>query len=757
MGPHRRECDLALAHRQRCLTAGRGRRSLTPRSGGGEVWPGGIDDECGVGDGWARPACSRLLAVFLVTAVPDLIAGSAPAAGSVPTGFATTVTQSELVLPTSFAFARDGRLFVAEKRGTIQTYDSVDDETPSLFADLRRRVHNHVDRGLLSIEVDPGWPLRPYVYVLYSHDAPVGRTAPVYGGTTDSDPCPSAGCPAQTVIARLAADAAPTMTASTNLVSGCTQFPHHDGGGLRFSADGVLYAGLGEGATYLLDFGQRQGNPCGDPPNEGGALRSQDARTAGDPLGRSGTLLRLDPDTGATTMLAYGLRNPYRIAPRPSPNQVWIGDVGLEHAEELNRFDVGGPLRNYGWPCFEGNHRQVYYDGANLPLCESLYTEGSATPPADHYCHSAPSPSGLCGTGGGAISALAWYGTGSYPAAYHGALFFADYTRETIYVKRKRPYGLHPIETFATGIGAPVDLRTGPAGDLFYANVFDGTIVRIYVGEPGEPPPEVPKPTATIDQPTPATKAVVGEQLAFSGSAARRTRRAPAVLGAAVDAGGAALPRPDLVPPPLHREPRGRAVGIVHRAEPRGQPPTRGRAAGHRRAIERSDVGRPRPPAEREVAGRSEQGGVERDGRAGQRLADRAVGLRLIGGGAEVVLGEPRHRTSNREVDAGDALAGLEGDVGRRLQALGRTTRLGEGVGQGHREAGGVGGGDQLLGARAAVGFLGPRRPGEVEGAEAGRLERHLPLAVHERAFPVGRRGAGGGHADSLGTARTGP
>src|SRR5918999_161140 len=94
----------------------------------------------------------RLAAVVLVCAALVV------ACETVPAGFATTVTQPGLVQPTSLAFAPGGRLFVAEQRGTIQTYDSVDDTTPSLFADLRSLVHNNRDRGLLSIEVDPGWP-----------------------------------------------------------------------------------------------------------------------------------------------------------------------------------------------------------------------------------------------------------------------------------------------------------------------------------------------------------------------------------------------------------------------------------------------------------------------------------------------------------------------------------------------------------------------------------------------------------------------
>ena len=69
------------------------------------------------------------------------------------------------------------------------------------------------------------------------------------------------------------------------------------------------YTGAGDGASFLgPDWGQLGGtlantptpvNPCGDPTLEGGALRSQDVRTAGDPLSYDGTILRLDPATGA--------------------------------------------------------------------------------------------------------------------------------------------------------------------------------------------------------------------------------------------------------------------------------------------------------------------------------------------------------------------------------------------------------------------------------------------------------------------------
>ena len=88
------------------------------------------------------------------------------------------------------------------------------------------------------------------------------------------------------------------------------------------------------------------------PTAEGGALRSQDIRTTGDPTGLDGAILRVDPDTGAAMpgnpnagsadpnarrIVAYGLRNPFRITVRPGTNEVWAGDVGWNTWEEINR------------------------------------------------------------------------------------------------------------------------------------------------------------------------------------------------------------------------------------------------------------------------------------------------------------------------------------------------------------------------------------------------------------------------------------
>jgi hypothetical protein len=231
-------------------------------------------------------------------------------------------------------------------------------------------------------------------------------------------------------------------------------------------------------------------------------MKAQDARTPDDPLGYSGSVVRLDPDGGAPAeQVAYGLRNPFRMAVR-SDGALVIGDVGQARVEEIDVLDPSGPPQDFGWPCYEGV--QVSPEFSALPVCQALYDDGSATPPDMHWCHAGTSPE--CGVGSGAISGLAFGPTGD--------LFVADYTREAILV---RPAGGEALEPWATGIGGPVDLRA-LGDDLFFVDVFAGTIVRMYEGEAGDPPVE-PHPTATITTPTAGTQAYIDHQLDFSGSA----------------------------------------------------------------------------------------------------------------------------------------------------------------------------------------------------------------------------------------------
>jgi glucose/arabinose dehydrogenase len=496
-----------------------------------------------------------MFAVLVATLVTLASVTSADAEATLPYGFEESVVLGGLDQPTNVEFSEDGRVFVAEKSGIIKVYDDLSDKQPTIFADLRTKVHNYWDRGLLGLSLDPGFPAQPYVYVLYTHDAPIHGTAPRWGapGAT-SDPCPTPpgpttdGCVVSGHLSRLTADAATnTMTGSEKVLieDWCQQYPGHSVGDLAFGTDGKLYVSGGDGAAHFgADYGQTGGslqdsptprNPCGDPPTgvggsqapptaEGGALRSQDLRTSGDWVALNGSLLRVDPATGdaapgnpfygtsganASRIIAYGLRNPFRFAIRPGTNEVWIGNVGFNAWDEINR--VGNPtdsvVENFGWPCYEGTERQVNFDAVNLNICENLYgAPGAVKAPYFAYGHKSPVFAGeTCPATGASITGPTFYNGGPYPNRYDGSLIFGDYVRGCIWVMFEGASGVPDpatLETFVAGASNPVDLEIGPGGDLFYVDFGGGTIRRVqFFG--GNRPPKAAATADTTNGPTP--------------------------------------------------------------------------------------------------------------------------------------------------------------------------------------------------------------------------------------------------------------
>ena len=438
-------------------------------------------------------------------------------------------------------FSADGRIFVIEKRGTVKVFNNLTDTNPRVLIDLRTNVYNFWDRGLLGIALHPNFPSTPYLYLLYTYDGDIGGKAPKYGTTVapgtaggDDDPCPTPpgatdqGCVVSGRLSRFVVqpDANGQLVAGPETVmieDWCQQFPSHSIGSLVFGHDGNLYVSGGDGASFnYVDFGQT-GNPCGDPVQEGGALRSQDMRTTGDPVGLNGTILRIDPETGAglsdnpfasstdanaRRILAYGLRNPFRINVRPGTNnELWIGDVGWDTWEEINLITntTDKAARNFGWPCYEGNSAQSGYQAANLKICNDLYAQANAvTPPFFAYSHSAQViPNDPCPTGSSAISGVAmeFYTGTQYPSRYNGALFFADYSRRCIWAMLNGPNGTPnkaTIENFAIDAASPVEIQLSPSGELYYADLNGGSIRRIqFTGQLNQPPTAVISSSAT--------------------------------------------------------------------------------------------------------------------------------------------------------------------------------------------------------------------------------------------------------------------
>lgn len=148
---------------------------------------------------------------------------------------------------------------------------------------------------------------------------------------------------------------------------------NHNGGAILFAPDGMLLVGLGDGGG------------SGDPLGAG-----QDLST---PLG---AVLRLDvgesitrtptdnPFTGdpaaAAEIVAFGLRNPWRISLDTPRGELWIADVGQSAREEINRIHLDAlPGANFGWALREGSlsflgeepegHVPPIHDYAHGPGC----------------------------------------------------------------------------------------------------------------------------------------------------------------------------------------------------------------------------------------------------------------------------------------------------------------------------------------------------------------------------------------------------
>jgi uncharacterized repeat protein (TIGR01451 family) len=442
-------------------------------------------------------------------------------------GFSESVIFTGLVQPTAIRFLPDGSVLVTEKSGLIKKFPNLTTNTYTVVADLTVKVHNFWDRGLLNIAVDPNFSLNNYIYVIYSQDAKIGGTPPLWGpGDGISDPCPTPpgpttdGCVISGHVSRLTATGPNWGDTEEVLIEDwCQQFPSHSIGSLAFGADGYLYVTGGEGANFNnMDWGQWGGtsgtppyitpaNPCGDPPfpigtpqtqptAEGGALRAQShLRTAGEPRVLNGSLLRIDPATGAAApgnplggssdaneqrIIAYGLRNPFRMIVKPGTNDVWIADVGWNAYEEINHVPDLTQARNFGWPCFEGDFPQ--YTGLNI--CP---TQAQTVLPFFVYSHSASVvPGDGCPTGSSSITGMAFYGGASnYPSNFVNGLFFSDYSRKCMWIMFPDTNG-NPdptnIGAFAFLSGGDTDLQIGPDGNLYYVDYDNGRIMQVRYG-----------------------------------------------------------------------------------------------------------------------------------------------------------------------------------------------------------------------------------------------------------------------------------
>ncbi len=218
--------------------------------------------------------------------------------------------------------------YVVEQRGRVLRFSS-DGGEPEVVLDLEERVDDSgMEMGLLGMAFHPDFATNGQVFLSFT-DRVDGQI--------------------RSVIARFrSTDGGATIAAtSEEFVLGVDQpYANHNGGHIAFGPDGMLYIGFGDGGSG------------GDPHGHGQNLQS-----------RLGKLLRIDVDGGSPfavpadnpyaqgggdpTIWASGLRNPWRFSFDRATSALWLGDVGQNAWEEVDRIERGG---NYGWNTREGMH-----------------------------------------------------------------------------------------------------------------------------------------------------------------------------------------------------------------------------------------------------------------------------------------------------------------------------------------------------------------------------------------------------------------
>jgi glucose/arabinose dehydrogenase len=247
----------------------------------------------------------------------------------------------------------DPRLFVIGQTGKIVIVSG--GKVAGTFLDISGRMSCCGERGLLGLAFHPQFASNGRFFVRYTDPAGDIRISEFH---VSSDP-----------------NKADATSERILLTIPHPNFGNHNGGRIVFGPDGYLYIGTGDGGSG------------GDPNNHGQSLATLlgkmlrinvDQTSAGKPysipasnpfVGRSGALPEI---------FAYGLRNPYSFSFDRLNGDLWIGDVGQDLWEEVDRARAsvgGGNGLDFGWSVMEGNHCYKPSSGCStagltLPLAE---------------------------------------------------------------------------------------------------------------------------------------------------------------------------------------------------------------------------------------------------------------------------------------------------------------------------------------------------------------------------------------------------
>lgn len=399
-----------------------------------------------------------------------LLAGIAVGVGDVPAPAAVPVLPAGFELVTyptgqqpynltNFAWLSGGGLLTSGKDGTV-TYVAPGG-SPQVIAQVPG-VRVTGDHGLLGFAPANDYATSGHVFITYDKGDALTTG---YGMVEEWTAAPP--------------DAPTSFTYTKTLIDGSTTSPPlleedaiHSIDTVVVAPDDTLYVSIGDDA---LNNGSPKTLRAQDLDQPYGKLLHLSAGGAG--LATNPFYDSAHPRSWRSMVFAYGFRNPFRFDLDPRSGVVHLGDVGWRTTEEVDTVPRGA---NAGWPCYEGTAKTTF---ASYAVCASLYAAGSALMPIVTYPHA--------GTGASVIGGMHYTGT-TYPESYADAFFYGDYTRQEIWTLATDAAGrlTRGPETpdFAHDAGAPVAFHPGPNGDVTFADLLTGNVVRLVYTSGNRPP-----------------------------------------------------------------------------------------------------------------------------------------------------------------------------------------------------------------------------------------------------------------------------
>jgi glucose/arabinose dehydrogenase len=230
---------------------------------------------------------------------------------------------------------------------------------------------------------------------------------------------------------------------------------NHNGGELAFTKDGYLLVSVGDGG------GQEDPDRAGQDLHVlSGKILRLNVDAGGPYTVPRGNPFATNPAKGRPEIYATGLRNPFRMNVDPLTGDLYVGDVGQDTYEELDRvrFRKHQPLLNFGWSSFEGN----------APFHTQPWAGGRRIDPAYVYRH---------GDRGCTIMGGPVYRGDILPASWRGVEVFGDSCAGALSTLTWMD-GMPMVHAYPHVLPLVVCVGTDSAGELVAATL-SGRIVRL--------------------------------------------------------------------------------------------------------------------------------------------------------------------------------------------------------------------------------------------------------------------------------------